>query len=192
MTRPGIVHRLDRDTSGVIVIAKDDSAHLHLSRQFEQRTVHKEYFAICRGQLDRDRDWIDQPLAPHPYQREKMAIRPDHPAARPGANVFRGAATCPRHPGNECPAEDGSHSPDSCPSGPRGCCPILCDPLYSGARSISRGELTGGVPDGDIVLDRLALHARSITLAHPNDERPLSFEAPLPAEFELVQQIIAS
>src|SRR6185436_6573857 len=71
-TRPGIVHRLDRDTSGVMVIAKQDPVHFALANQFEQRETEKEYFAIVVGEPDRDRDWISQPIGPHPYQREKM------------------------------------------------------------------------------------------------------------------------
>ncbi|MBI2480203.1 MAG: RluA family pseudouridine synthase, partial [Planctomycetia bacterium] len=81
-TRPGIVHRLDRETSGVIVVAKTDQAHLGLATQFEARTTEKEYTAIVIGSLDRDRDVIEQPIGIHPYHREKMAIRPDHETTR--------------------------------------------------------------------------------------------------------------
>src|SRR5690606_4054158 len=80
--RPGIVHRLDRDTSGVLVVAKTDRAHLRLAEQFEQRVVEKEYFAVCAGAADRDRDTIDLPVGAHPYQRDKMAIRRDHVTSR--------------------------------------------------------------------------------------------------------------
>ena len=111
-SRPGIVHRLDRDTSGIMVIAKTDAAHQGLARQFEQRQVHKEYLAISRGSLDRDRDEIDQPIGMHPYQREKMAIRAHHPTSRTARTFvevqqrFRGfvALRLPPHR---------SHTPDS-------------------------------------------------------------------------------
>ena len=73
-TRPGIVHRLDRDTSGVILIAKTDSAHRGLASQFEQRTVNKEYLTIVTPAPDRDSDLINKPIGAHPYQREKKAI----------------------------------------------------------------------------------------------------------------------
>lgn len=88
-TRPGIVHRLDRDTSGVLVVAKTDQAHMLLAEQFENRSVEKEYFAICAGVPSRDRNQIDLPIGPHPYQREKMAIRPDDPTSRAAANFLR-------------------------------------------------------------------------------------------------------
>src|ERR1700693_3559615 len=81
-TRPGIVHRLDRDTSGVIVVAKTDQVHMQLADQFERRTVEKEDFALCAGVPDRDRDTVDLPLGAHPYQREKMAVRHDHSTSR--------------------------------------------------------------------------------------------------------------
>jgi 23S rRNA pseudouridine1911/1915/1917 synthase len=69
-TRPGIVHRLDRDTSGVILVARTDQAHSRLATQFEQRTIEKEYFALVSGQPELDRDLIDRPIGVHPHQRE--------------------------------------------------------------------------------------------------------------------------
>ena len=71
-TRPGIVHRLDRETSGVIVIAKTNEVHFKLCGQFEAREVQKTYLTIVSGILDRDRDRIVQPIGYHPYQREKI------------------------------------------------------------------------------------------------------------------------
>src|SRR5262249_44839567 len=70
--RPGIVHRLDRDTSGVILIAKDEQAHRDLSLQFERRKVFKEYVAITAGVPDRDSDYIEGRIAHHPHDRTKM------------------------------------------------------------------------------------------------------------------------
>src|SRR5690606_10011496 len=87
-TRPGVVHRLDRDTSGVILVAKTDRVHAGLAAQFEARTTEKEYLAIVRGSLDRDRDVIDRPIGRHPYQREKMAIREHHPTSRDARTFY--------------------------------------------------------------------------------------------------------
>ena len=81
-TRPGIIHRLDRDTSGVILVAKSNAVHMKLAEQFEQREVQKEYFALVIGKLELDRDVIHQPIGPHPFQRDKMAIRREHPQSR--------------------------------------------------------------------------------------------------------------
>ncbi|NBW97642.1 MAG: RluA family pseudouridine synthase, partial [Planctomycetia bacterium] len=77
-TRPGIVHRLDRDTSGVIVVARTEEAHQRLAKQFERRTVEKTYLAVTQGRPNLDSDEISVPIGIHPYQREKMAVRRDH------------------------------------------------------------------------------------------------------------------
>src|SRR5260370_20161107 len=72
--RPGIVHRLDRDTSGVILVAKDEATHRDLSNQFERRRVFKEYSAITTGVLDRDSDYIEARIGHHPHDRVKMIV----------------------------------------------------------------------------------------------------------------------
>ena len=87
-TRPGIVHRLDRDTSGVIVVAKNDQAHDALAAQFKSRQVEKEYLAIVVGVPDRDRDVIDEPIGDHPTHREKKAIRREDASARPAVTEY--------------------------------------------------------------------------------------------------------
>ena len=73
----GIVHRLDQDTSGIILVAKDDKTHLNLSRQFAGREVKRVYVALVRGVVQRDEGTIDAPIGRHPFQRELMSIRPD-------------------------------------------------------------------------------------------------------------------
>jgi len=82
-TRPGIVHRLDRDTSGAILVAKHDLAHGKLSTMFHDRHVEKEYFALVVGVPEHDRDVIDRRIGTHPTQREKMAIRRDDRDSKP-------------------------------------------------------------------------------------------------------------
>ena len=72
--RPGIVHRLDKDTSGIMLIAKNDSAHFKLARQFHERTIRKAYHAVVQGEMDRDEDIVDLPLARHRRTPEKMTI----------------------------------------------------------------------------------------------------------------------
>ncbi len=183
VARPGIVHRLDRDTSGVMVVAKTDDAHRALALQFEQRTVRKEYFAICRGVTDRDRDEIDQPIGVHPYQREKMAIRSGHPTSRPATTFFevrrrfRGFLSLRAYPKTGRTHQIRVHLSHIG-------CPIVCDPLYTGQRVLTRGELLGQQTDDQIVLDRLALHARRLAVHHPVTGKPLEFEAPLPRALE--------
>jgi 23S rRNA pseudouridine1911/1915/1917 synthase len=182
-TRPGIVHRLDRDTSGVIVIAKSDQAHLALASQFEQRTTEKEYAAIVVGVPDRDRDIINQPIGPHPHKREKMAIRDDHPSSRPAETFyevqrrFQGFALVRAFPKTGRTHQIRLHLAHAG-------FPVLCDRLYGGRAQISLGELAGGCDDGDIVLGRQALHARRLKLKHPDTGREMEFTAPLPEDIE--------
>ncbi|HVU87913.1 MAG TPA: RluA family pseudouridine synthase [Pirellulales bacterium] len=184
-TRPGVVHRLDRDTSGVIVIAKDDSVHRRLAQQFEKRTIKKEYFAIVSGRPDRDRDWIDLPIGLHPREREKMAIRPHDPASRPARSFyevlerFDGFAAMRIEPHTGRTHQIRVHLQSIG-------CPVLCDKQYGGRAEITRGELSRQPADGDVLLARQALHARRLTLAHPESGEPLLIEAPLPADIQAV------
>ena len=87
-TRPGIVHRLDRDTSGVLVVAKTDQAHEALAAQFKARTIEKEYLAIVVGVPNRDRDVVQQPIGDHSTSREKKAILANHPSSRAAQTFY--------------------------------------------------------------------------------------------------------
>jgi 23S rRNA pseudouridine1911/1915/1917 synthase len=72
--RPGIVHRLDKDTSGLLIVAKNDTAHQSLATQFAARTVIRAYYAICLGRIEQERFCVDQPIGRHPIARKKMAV----------------------------------------------------------------------------------------------------------------------
>jgi len=185
-SRPGIVHRLDRDTSGVIVVAKTDQAHLKLAAQFEGRTVEKEYFAICAGVPNLDRDVIDAPIGAHPYQREKMAIRhAGDETSRPAetfyevAERFQGFAAVVAKPKTGRTHQIRLHlgSID---------CPVLCDRLYGGRAVITMGEVSRDHRDATVLLDRQALHARRIKIDHPITGERMEFEAPLPDDINRV------
>jgi 23S rRNA pseudouridine1911/1915/1917 synthase len=180
-TRPGIVHRLDRDTSGVIAVARSEAAHHALARQFERRTVTKTYLAITQGQPRFDADEIDLPIGIHPYHREKMAVRRDHPTSREavtryevverfrvGALVRVTPRTGRTHQIRVHLAAVGA--------------PVLCDGLYSGRTVIEPAWL--GLPPGPPLLERQALHAARLELDHPVTGERLRFEAPLPADME--------
>ena len=117
-SRPGIVHRLDRDTSGVILVARNDVAHGKLARQFADRTIEKEYFALVSGNPPRDRDIIDCPIGFHPHQREKMAIRHDDPESRPAQTFFEVARTVRGLCGGPARSQDRPHASDSRASQP--------------------------------------------------------------------------
>jgi 23S rRNA pseudouridine1911/1915/1917 synthase len=179
--RPGIVHRLDRDTSGVIVVAKHDRVHQRLADQFEHRTVEKEYFAIVVGRPNMDRDSIDQPIGFHPHHREKMAIRRDDPASRPALSFyevierFDGFATMRILPKTGRTHQIRVHLTSIN-------CPVLCDRQYGGRARITRGEISRQPADEFVLLERQALHARRLRLLHPETGQPMEFESPLPAD----------
>jgi 23S rRNA pseudouridine1911/1915/1917 synthase len=177
-TRPGIVHRLDRDTSGVLVVAKTDQAHFALSDQFASRTVEKEYFALVAGSPDRDRDMVDLPLGVHPYQREKMAVRRDHPTSRPAQTFYEVIERFHGYTAIRAVPKTGRTHQIRVHLNSVGC-PVLCDRLYGGRAQLTRGELTGDPDDETILLDRQALHAARLAIKHPQSGQRLEFKAPL-------------
>ncbi len=181
--RPGIIHRLDRDTSGVILIARHDRAHAVLAAQFEQRAVEKEYFAVIRGVPDRDRDVIEQPIGAHPYQREKMAIRRGHTTSRHATTIyevqerFRGFAALRVLPKTGRTHQIRVHLAHLG-------YPVLCDRLYAGHAAVTMGQLGGPRDDDQVVLDRQALHARRIAFKHPTSGQSIEIVAPLAADIQ--------
>jgi 23S rRNA pseudouridine1911/1915/1917 synthase len=190
-TRPGIVHRLDRDTSGVIVVAKNDQVHDSLSAQFQSRQVEKEYLAIVVGVPDRDQDVIDEPIGDHPTHREKKAIRREDASARPAVTKyevlerFRGFAFVRVSPQTGRTHQIRIHLAHAG-------YPVLCDRLYGGRATLSelelmpRGKISAGTASGEqanaLLLDRQALHAHRLVIRHPLTSDRMTFEAPLPAD----------
>jgi 23S rRNA pseudouridine1911/1915/1917 synthase len=177
-TRPGIVHRLDRDTSGVIVVAKHDRAHLGLARQFEDRTVSKEYFAVVAGRPELDRDTIEGAIGVHPQQREKMAIRRGAADSRPAQSFYEVVERFDGFASLRVKPKTGRTHQIRVHLASIGC-PVLCDRAYGGRARITRGELSRRDGDDFVILQRQALHARSLELVHPITGRDLSIEAPL-------------
>jgi 23S rRNA pseudouridine1911/1915/1917 synthase len=187
-TRPGIVHRLDRDTSGVIVVARTEEAHHAVAKQFERRTVTKTYLAITQGQPQFDSDEINLPIGIHPYQREKMAVRRDHSTSRDAVTRyevlerFRGAALVRVTPKTGRTHQIRVHLAAIG-------CPVLCDGLYSGRTRIEPaffGLSGGGAEAGEPLIERQALHAASLAVDHPVTRARLEFSAPLPSDMQRV------
>jgi len=196
-TRPGIVHRLDRETSGVIIIAKTNEVHFKLCAQFEARTVSKTYIAIVTGTLDRDRDRIIQPIGHHPYQREKMAIRSGHASSRYAETHFEVTQRFPGYALLKVSPKTGRTHQIRLHLAHIGC-PVLCDRLYAGHSEVRLGQLqrrsARGLParpeDSQIVLERQALHAAEIEFEHPKTAQRLRIAAPLAQDIQRVLDIL--
>lgn len=191
-TRPGIVHRLDRDTSGVLVVAKTDQAHRHLAEQFQARSVRKEYLALVAGCPDCDRDLIDHPIGAHPSHREKKALLADHPTSRSAQTFYEVEA---RFPGMSLvraePKTGRTHQIRLHLLSIH--CPVMCDKLYGGRSRLTIGELRAltrnkhlarECADDQVLLDRQALHAHQLSFAHPLTGEQVQFSAPLPADMQ--------
>jgi 23S rRNA pseudouridine1911/1915/1917 synthase len=188
-TRPGIVHRLDRDTSGVLLVAKDDQTHMRLAGLFEQRTIEKEYFTIVVGVPDHDRDVIERPIGPHPHHREKMAVRRDHPSSRPAATYYEVVERFDGFTALKVLPKTGRTHQIRLHLSSIGC-HVLCDKLYGGRSQITRAELLRQPPDDDVLLARQALHARRLKLTHPRTGEILEPVAPIAPDIQRMLEVL--
>jgi 23S rRNA pseudouridine1911/1915/1917 synthase len=198
VSRPGIVHRLDRDTSGVIAVAKTDAAHEALARQFQERAVQKTYLAIVCGAPDRDRDRIVQSIGPHPHHRERKAIRDDHPESREAETFYE---VLERYPGFalvQAEPKTGRTHQIRLHLMHAGF-PVLCDRLYGGRAELTLGDvramrrrpqLAAGRGDSELLLNRQALHAHRLRVTHPFSGAPLEFVSPLPADLQGLLEVL--
>ena len=183
--RPGIVHRLDRDTSGVILVAKDEQAHRDLSMQFERRKVFKEYTALTAGVLDRDSDYIERRIGHHPRDRVKMAVTDEEEDGKEACSYYEvierfvGYSFCRIQPRTGRTHQIRVHLASVG-------CPVLADKTYSGRDCLRLSDLVAGLdPAADLVLmGRQALHASRLRFVHPRRRHVIEAVAPLPPDFE--------
>lgn len=173
LARAGIVHRLDKDTSGLLVVAKTAEAQTDLVRQLAARTVKREYLALAHGDLARTVT-VDAPIGRHPVQRTSMAVVASGKPARTHVDVVErfGSVTLLR-----CRLETGRTHQIRVHLTAIGH-PLVGDATYRGRRKI-------GVPMPDVVraFPRQALHAQRLGLVHPVTRAQMQWEAPLPADF---------
>ena len=165
--RPGIVHRLDQGTSGVMVVAKTDDAHRHLAEQFEQHTVERAYRAVVRGVPSADQGRVDRSIGRHPRDRKRMSVRGT--ASREARTAWRVAQRFPR-----CQRalldvfpETGRTHQIRVHLASVGL-PITGDTVYGRSRGRERD------------LGRPALHAATLGFVHPRSGERMRFEAPFP------------
>lgn len=208
--RPGIVHRLDKDTSGVIVIAKNNQVHCRLSEQFEQRTTVKEYRAIVWGEVAKDRGIIDTHVRINSKIREKMQVCEAEGNARQAvthfevAERFRGFTFVHLKPKTGRTHQLRLHMSHLGHS-------IVADELYGGGKCLRIADVDGSVVQAeretllsrkaesaakksgfesvvdtfdDVLIRRQALHAFRLSFKHPGSGIPMTFEAPLAADFQ--------
>ncbi len=167
--RPGIVHRLDKDTSGVLVVAKTDAAHRGLAKAFAAREIEKEYAAVVHGPVEGESGSIDLPLGRSSAGRTRMAVRES--GGRAATTGWRVVERLPLHTLVVCFPKTGRTHQIRVHWRAEGH-PIVGDPLYGWKAS-----------PGDSLVPRLMLHARKIAFAHPTTGERVAFEAPLPTDF---------
>ena len=180
--RPGIVHRIDKDTSGLLVAAKNDRAHLHLSKQIEAHTAHRIYRAICIGNVKEEEGTIDLPIGRHPTDRKKMAIvRDPDRESREAITHYR---VLQRFSGRqawgnaftyiECRLETGRTHQIRVHMSAKGH-PLLGDEVYGGANT------PFGARHKSLITGQ-TLHACELHLTHPTTGERMHFTAPQPPE----------
>jgi 23S rRNA pseudouridine1911/1915/1917 synthase len=184
--RPGIVHRLDKGTSGVMVVAKNDQAHEALVQQFRKREVKKLYLALVYGRVKGAEGTINAPLGRHPIDRKRFSLRTRAPKealtewrVRERFEGITFAQVAPKtgrtHQIRVHMASLGH--------------PLVGDPLYTKKRRLAQIEdpmLRGGIE----ALGRQALHASSIAFRHPTTGKMVEFTAPLPADIENILEVL--
>jgi 23S rRNA pseudouridine1911/1915/1917 synthase len=175
--RPGIVHRLDRNTTGIMIITKNDIAQWKVAKQFENRTIKKEYLAIVHGSPDLTADKISAKLGVHPTIREKYAIRPE--TGKESVTFYEVIEQFRGYSLIKCKPRTGrTHQIRVHLSYIKH--PIVGDDMYGG-KLVYPWQLKDAEPAvEEPVIARCALHAFSIEFRHPTTEKTIKFEAPLP------------
>jgi 23S rRNA pseudouridine1911/1915/1917 synthase len=182
--RPGIVHRLDRDTSGVMVVAKTNSAHYLLAEQFQARTTEKTYYAIVEGEPGLDCDRIDSPLGRCRSDPSRIVVD-----ARKGKEAETIWEVIERFSGFTlllCRPRTGRTHQIRVHLQHIGH-PIVCDSTYGKRRRMSLRDLVPcieGAQEDEVLLDRQALHAYTLSFLHPLDGERHEYRAKLPADME--------
>lgn len=175
--RPGIVHRLDRDTSGAIAIAKTDQAHQHLQQQFQTKTARRSYLAVVYGAPKTDQGTVNQPIGRHPVDRKKMAIVPESDGGRPAVTHWQVKERLDNFTRMNFELETGRTHQIRVHAAFMGH-PIVGDPVYGSGKSIG------------VNLPGQALHAWRLRLVHPVSQETIEAIAPLPPHFTTLMHVL--
>ena len=174
--RPGIVHRIDRDTSGLIIAAKHDGAHLALAAQLQDHSLARTYEAVAVGRLKEDSGTVSAPIGRHPVDRKRMAVDPKN-----GREAVTHWSVLARYPGYthvECRLETGRTHQIRVHLASTGH-PLLGDTIYGAKKPVP--GLAGQ-----------CLHARRLRFVHPSTGKPVELECPLPPWFQAVLEKLAA
>lgn len=175
--RPGIVHRLDKDTTGAIAVAKNDLAHSRLQQQFKEKTARREYLGVVYGAPKTERGTIDAPIGRHPIDRKKMAIVPAEKGGRHAVTHWQIKERLGNYTLMNFELETGRTHQIRVHTAHIGH-PIVGDPDYGSGRSIG------------VNLPGQALHAWRLRLQHPVTDEWVEAIAPLPAHFSTLIEIL--
>jgi 23S rRNA pseudouridine1911/1915/1917 synthase len=178
LPRAGIIHRLDKDTSGLLLVAKTLAAHTALTRALADRDIAREYLAVCHGVLTGG-GTIDAPIGRHPVDRRKMAIRDD---GKPAVTHYRVIERFRGHTYIRVSLETGRTHQIRVHFASRRH-PLLGDPTYGGRLQLPAGA-SEGLVEALRSFRRQALHATRLGLEHPESGAELVFERPPPADFD--------
>ncbi len=186
LPRAGIVHRLDKDTSGLLVVARTMAAHTALVRMLEQRDIHREYQAVCRNVMTAG-GTVDAPIDRHPTDRVRMAVRQ---GGRESVTHYRVIHRYRAHTHVRVQLETGRTHQIRVHLAHAGF-PIVGDRVYGGRLALPRGAseaLRQALKD----FPRQALHAARLEFAHPVTGKPVECEAPLPADMRELLRALAA
>ncbi len=170
LIRPGIVHRLDKDTSGVMVAAKNDKAHLDLAEQIRTKAAHRRYWAVVHGNIKEEEGVIHGAIGRHPVDRKKMAIVPEH--GKSATTKFKVLERFGDYTLVECTLLTGRTHQIRVHMTHIGH-PLVGDPKY-------------GVRKSPFAIQGQALHSISLTLTHPQTGEVMEFTAPVPEDMEKI------
>ncbi|MDX2229714.1 MAG: RluA family pseudouridine synthase [Leptolyngbyaceae cyanobacterium bins.349] len=165
--RPGIVHRLDKDTTGAICVAKTDRAHIHLQQQFHDKTARRDYWGIVYGAPKTEQGTINAPIGRHPVDRQKMAVVPEAKGGRRAVTHWQVQERLGNYTVMNFALETGRTHQIRVHSAHLGF-PIVGDPVYSSGRSLG------------VNVPGQALHAWRLRLQHPVTKQEIEAIAPLP------------